>query len=179
MMPIRAVPTTTALVLVLFTFPTDALGQSNDALIKEALSAAPATIALDATVVDWEENVLRQGDNGWVCFPSPPETSNSPMCFDEAWSSFGQSWMNRDPNPIGVDQVGIAYMLQGDDGSSNVDPWAEGPAPDNEWVVEGPHLMIIVPDPAALEGLPTDPDNGGPYVMWRDTPYAHIMVPIH
>ncbi len=20
--------------------------------------------------------------------------------------------------------------------------------------------------------------NGGPYVMWKDTPYAHIMVPI-
>ena len=22
-----------------------------------------------------------------------------------------------------------------------------------------------------------DPENGGPYVMWKGTPYAHIMVP--
>jgi hypothetical protein len=38
--------------------------------------------------------------------------------------------------------------------------------------------MIVVPDAAALEGLPTHPDDGGPWVMYRDTPYAHIMVPI-
>ncbi len=24
----------------------------------------------------------------------------------------------------------------------------------------------------------TDPHNGGPYVMWKGTPYAHLMVPI-
>jgi hypothetical protein len=29
-----------------------------------------------------------------------------------------------------------------------------------------------------LEGIPTDPSGGGPYVMWGDTPYAHIMVPV-
>ena len=23
-----------------------------------------------------------------------------------------------------------------------------------------------------------DPDNGGPYVMWKGTPYAHLMVPV-
>ena len=25
--------------------------------------------------------------------------------------------------------------------------------------------------------LPTDPHSGGPWVMWRGTPYAHLMVP--
>ncbi|MDG1390029.1 MAG: hypothetical protein P8L70_03970 [Halioglobus sp.] len=29
-----------------------------------------------------------------------------------------------------------------------------------------------------LEGIPTDPSGGGPYVMWGDTPYAHIMMPV-
>ncbi len=38
--------------------------------------------------------------------------------------------------------------------------------------------MILVPDPAMLEGISTDPDNGGPYVMWKGTPYAHIMIPV-
>ena len=37
--------------------------------------------------------------------------------------------------------------------------------------------MILVPDPAALEGLSTDP-NDPVYVMWKGTPYAHIMVKI-
>jgi hypothetical protein len=29
-----------------------------------------------------------------------------------------------------------------------------------------------------LEGITDDPSQGGPWVMWRDTPYAHIMVPV-
>ena len=69
-------------------------------------------------------------------------------------------------------------MLAGDAGASNIDPYAEGPTEDNDWVVEGAHLMLLVPDNSALEGLSTDPENGGPYVMWKGTPYAHIMVPI-
>jgi hypothetical protein len=38
--------------------------------------------------------------------------------------------------------------------------------------------MIAVPDLKAVDGLPNDPDNGGPYVMWKGTPYAHIMAPV-
>jgi hypothetical protein len=37
--------------------------------------------------------------------------------------------------------------------------------------------MVIVPK-ELLEGITTDPTTGGPYVMWKDTPYAHIMIPI-
>ena len=43
---------------------------------------------------------------------------------------------------------------------------------------EGPHLMVIFPDPKMLEGISDDPNNGGPYVMWKGTPYAHVMVPV-
>lgn len=50
--------------------------------------------------------------------------------------------------------------------------------PDNQWVRTGPHLMVIVPDKALLEGIPTDPRAGGPYVMWKDTPFAHVMIPV-
>jgi hypothetical protein len=64
-----------------------------------------------------------------------------------------------------------------DGGASNIDPFATGPADGNQWVVEGPHLMIVSPDAASIEAMPTDPENGGPYVMWKGTPYAHIMVP--
>ena len=68
-------------------------------------------------------------------------------------------------------------MLSGDEGASNIDPYADSPTNDNQWIVEGAHLMILAPA-ALLDTLPTDPQNGGPYVMWKDTPYAHIMVPI-
>ena len=37
--------------------------------------------------------------------------------------------------------------------------------------------MILVPDQTVLEGLSTDP-NDPVYVMWKDTPYAHIMVKV-
>ena len=82
--------------------------------------------------------------------------------------------------PIDVKEFSISYMLAGEGdalGVSNTDPHATEPTDDNDWVKEGPHLMILVPDPAALEGLSTDPKDPV-YVMWKGTPYAHIMVKI-
>ncbi len=38
--------------------------------------------------------------------------------------------------------------------------------------------MIIVPDVEMLNGMPTDPNSGGPWVMFQGTPYAHIMIPV-
>lgn len=38
--------------------------------------------------------------------------------------------------------------------------------------------MILTPDTKQLDELPTDPHSGGAWVMWKGTPYAHIMVPI-
>lgn len=37
--------------------------------------------------------------------------------------------------------------------------------------------MTVVPNRTLLEGLSTDP-KVPVYVMWKDTPYAHIMVKI-
>ena len=144
------------------------------AMIKDALSATTAEMAKGATVVDWENNVLKEGDNGWTCFPSPPQ-GTGPMCVDEPWLTWAAAWMNK--KEVNITRLGISYMLAGDSGASNSDPYAEEETDD--WVVSGPHLMIIVPDPATLEVISTDPENGGPYVMWKGTPYAHIMVPVN
>ena len=62
--------------------------------------------------------------------------------------------------------------------NSNTDPFATGPTDDNHWVVTGPHIMLISPDPNTLSGLPTDPSGGGPYIMWHGTPFAHVMIPV-
>ncbi len=146
------------------------------ALIDDALSAAHDAVSMNATIMDWEGNTLQEGSNGYTCFPSPPNlVGKAPMCLDQQWAAWADGWMNK--KPFKATAVGTAYMLAGDGGASNIDPFAKGPTDDNQWVVEGPHLMIIVPDHATLEGISTDPENGGPYVMWKSTDYAHIMVP--
>jgi hypothetical protein len=152
-------------------------GAGTAELIRSAMSAAPASVAGNATVVDHHGKVLRQGTNGWVCMPDNPEVpNNTPMCLDKAWSEFMDAYVNkRTPSFSGV---GFGYMLQEDFPVSNTDPFATGPTPDNQWVANaGPHVMTIVSDGRMLEGLSTDPKNGGPWVMWNGTPYAHIMVP--
>ena len=37
--------------------------------------------------------------------------------------------------------------------------------------------MLLLPDARALDGLSTDPTSGEPFVMWKGTPYAHLMIP--
>jgi len=68
-------------------------------------------------------------------------------------------------------------MLKGDKGASNTNPHATTPTADNQWVVSGPHIMILPTDVSQLDACPTDWTKGGPWVMWKGTPYAHIMVP--
>lgn len=151
-------------------------GDPNKKLIKSAMSAAPASVTEHATIMDVEGNVLREGDNGWTCFPQSPEMG--PMCNSGEWGDAFAAYMNKgDFTPT---QVSVSYMLAGDGdapGVSNIDPFATEPTSENDWVKEGPHMMIIVPDASLLEGLSTDPDDPV-YVMWKDTPYAHIMVKI-
>lgn len=151
--------------------------EKTQALLDDALSAAPPTLKESVTVLDWEQNVLQKGTNGYTCFPTPPQLQGkAPMCFDAPWLEWADAWTNK--KPFTAKTIGISYMLAGDEGASNIDPYAEGETADNQWIVEGPHIMIIVPDPALLDSLPTDPSIGGPYVMWKGTPYVHIMVPI-
>jgi hypothetical protein len=151
-----------------------------EALIRDALSAAPPLIAKTAIVKDWDGTVLRQGNDDYTCFPTHADKrakgEKEPMCLDKVWLVWGDAWMNK--KPFKTDKAGIAYMLAGDTGASNVDPYATGKTSDNQWIAEGPHIMVILPDPALLDALPTDPYRGGAYVMWKGTPYAHIMVPV-
>jgi hypothetical protein len=151
--------------------------------IAEATAAAPAAIGAGAMVMDWPATPegamteLRPGTNGYTCMPNVPTTPGpDPMCFDSHWMEWASGWMSKSqPKVTGV---GVAYMLQGGSDASNTDPFATGPAPGEGWVETGPHVMVVVPDPKALDGMNTDYTSGAPYVMWQGTPYAHIMVPI-
>lgn len=169
------------ILIALMGLPAHALAQAGargqEAVIQNALSAAPASVAEHATVANVDGTVLREGTNGWTCMPDMPDVpNNSPMCLDKGWLEVIDAWMNkREPDFSGI---GISYMLQGDMPVSNTDPFATGPTAENQWLQDGiPHIMVAVSDHALLEGLSTDPHNGGPWVMWKGTPYAHIMIP--
>jgi hypothetical protein len=100
------------------------------------------------------------------------------MCNDAVWDSLIHAMMKKES--FNADRISVSYMLAGEGtalGVSNSDPYAADPSKSSDWVKEGPHLMIVVPDRAMLEGLSTDPSDPV-YVMWKDTPYAHIMVKI-
>lgn len=146
-------------------------------LLNDALSAAPLSLRNKVTVLDWDKNVLQQGSSNYTCFPTPSNLrGKAPMCLDGPWMEWANAWMSK--KPFQAKAIGISYMLAGDEGASNTDPYAKERTADNQWVKEGPHLMIITPDKALLDSLSTDPNNGGPYVMWKGTPYVHIMIPV-
>ena len=150
---------------------------TDQALIANALSAAPASLTAGATVMGHDGRVLRKGTSDWVCMPDMPDVPNdTPMCLDAPWRALIDAWMNK--RPATVTQMGFGYMLQGDMPVSNVDPFATAPTSTNQWIPRGdPHVMVLVPDRKLLDGLATDPKSGGPFVMWKGTPYAHIMLP--
>jgi hypothetical protein len=116
---------------------------------------------------------LKKGTNEWTCM----ENNGTPMCMDpnamewaHAWQSHGQA----------TDKTGFIYMLAGDTGASNTDPYSTGKTADNHWVQTGSHVMIVGAAAKGMVGYPktADPDPTRPYVMWPGSPYEHVMIPV-
>lgn len=137
--------------------------------IQSALSAGPAIISDGARVMDWPGSVapkapgvdlieLRPGTNGWTCIPDDIETpGNDPMCINDIYLQTLQARYDQvDPPSEGI---GIGYMLQ-------------------EGIPAGspPHMMVYVP--GSVDGYAAFSTEPGPlpWVMFPDTPYAHLMV---
>lgn len=149
---------------------------SDSEYMKQALSAAPEAVAKSAAVVRFEENgnmrTLRAGDNGFTCIIMGTDK----MCNDKNSMEFISAVLTHAAPP---DKIGISYMLAGDEGASNTDPYAMGKTADNHWVVTGPHIMVFGPPSKALGYTEAkDPDPKKPYMMWAGTPYEHAMIPV-
>ena len=162
---------------VAFITPASMAGDmSVEAKIAIAESAGPASISAKATIMDKDGTMLREGSNGWTCMPGNSLVQD-PMCNDTTW----MRWMKAAAagEPFSTDTIGYSYMMKGDTAPVNNDDPADTEKNEGEnWVQEGPHLMLLFPSPDDLKGISRDPYNGGPYVMWDKTPMAHVMVPL-
>ena len=153
---------------------------TDEDMIKSAASAGPEEVSKDATIVAMDAKMnmrtLRPGSNGWTCMPDGPSPGVDPMCLDENGMTWAHAWLTHTDPP--KDKMGFGYMLMGGSDASNTDPFATTPKPAEQWVDTGPHVMVLnIGDRFA--GYPTTPDNTKrPYVMFPNTPYAHLMMPV-
>ncbi|GIS70280.1 MAG: hypothetical protein CM1200mP9_11010 [Gammaproteobacteria bacterium] len=88
-------------ILLALAYAHTAFGAHHEALIKDALSAAPPTLVDSVSVVDWDGNVLRQGTSEYTCMPTPPNVAGTqPMCLDGPWKTWADAWSNKKPLDI-------------------------------------------------------------------------------
>lgn len=164
------------LVVVVVQSSLSSLGESKQTRIQRALSAAPPNVAKAAKVMDMDEHgkmtVLREGSNGFTCFPgNPGVVGDVAMCADAAAMQWVSDSMAHKPKPTNT-QPGIIYMLAGGTDWSATDPSATSGTP----IKEPPHWMIMWPFDSASTGLPTTPKQTGTWIMYAGTPWAHLMI---
>ncbi|MGB8521178.1 MAG: hypothetical protein WCD38_13545 [Candidatus Tumulicola sp.] len=151
-------------------------GMSDSEYMAKILTAAPENVVKGATIVqmnaDGSMRTLQTGTNGFTCMM----LDVTPGCADQNAMAWMKALMTHSAPP---DSVGFMYMLAGDSGASNTDPYARAQTATNHWVRTGPHVMVLGPAVKSM-GYPmsVDPDPSKPYVMWADTPYAHAMLPV-
>lgn len=141
----------------------------------KAASGAPAAIAKDATIVrigdGFKLATIKPGKNGWTC---AVDVDGTPFCADAAGLEWYRAISTQAEPP---DKSGFIYMMAGDVGTSNHDPYATDKS---HWVKTGPHVMIVgkaAREMAANYPNKMDPDPTHPYVMYPGNKYEHLMLP--
>src|SRR5271167_1100218 len=149
---------------------------STDQYMARVMKAAPPQIVQDATIIKMdgkEMQTLKKGSNEWTCMIA----NGVPMCADPNAMEWAHAWQTHGPAPT---STGFIYMLAGDTGASNTDPYATAKTSDNHWVETGSNVMIVDAAAKAMKGYPrtADADPTKPYVMWPGSPYEHLMIPV-
>ncbi len=103
--------------LILFALPITATFQD---AIARARSDGLASIFAEATVMDWDLNVISQGSDDWTCLSDRPNIpGNDPWCVTVVWLDFLKAYVNQTEPTYST--FGFAYMLQGDTPVSNTE----------------------------------------------------------
>ncbi|MEE2785448.1 MAG: hypothetical protein VYE04_18930 [Pseudomonadota bacterium] len=156
---------------------------SKSALIKIAMSAGPPSVSAHATITDYDGTLIRQGTNAWVCTTGGDPQRINPSCLDEEWRKWNDRFMAGEPNDIKNQRFGQAYMLQGDVPVDNdkpdsyaMDDHEKSPAT-GHFHDSGPHIMLLLPR-EVLQQITSDPYASGSYVMFPNTEWEHLMIPV-
>jgi len=157
----------------------DSKAETKAAKIARALAAAPPDVAKAAKVVDRDENgtetVLREGTNGFTCFPGHAGVvGDATFCANAAALRWESDFMSQKPKPTNA-EPGIEYMLLGATDWSANDPSATSGTP----IKEPPHWMVLWPFDPKTTGLSTEAKQTGAWIMWSGTPWAHLMINQH
>ena len=148
---------------------------------QQVLKAAPQQVGEQATIVrihKGEMRTVKKGTNEFTCMLADEgKPTAAPMCMDANAMEWAHAWQSHSPPP---DKTGFMYMLAGDTGASNTDPYATGQKPDNHWIQTGSHVMVVGAAVKNMQGYPrtAEADPTKPYVMWPGTPYEHLMIPV-
>ena len=150
---------------------------SKEEKIESAMSAAPARISKNATILDSDGTVLREGSNKWVCRPGGlPGTKKYPICNDPVFVKwFDTVWQDK---PFSTDTVGYSYMLAGGFAADVFDPHVSKADAGNNSHHEGPHIMLIMPSHSLLADQSGDPDDDDIFVLFKGTDYEIVIVPV-
>jgi hypothetical protein len=157
-------------------FPTEEVPTSEPAYLAKVKTAAPEQIVAQASIVmmqDGKPRSIQIGTNGFTCLISPDGT---PLCADENGMAWWKAVGSKSDPP---NKNGFIYMLAGDTGTSNHDPYQR--ASHQHWVQTGPHVMVVGPTVREMVGYPRNADVADPtqpYVMFPGTPYEHLMLPV-
>ena len=180
-MPVRAKFASLAIGLPLLALASAATSQlltggADSEYVARAMTAAPPDIAQDATIVRMVNGAMQTVKKGTNEF-TRMVANTGPMCMARIAMEWAHAWQTHTPPP---DKLGFIYMLNGDTGMSNIDPWATKPTPGNHWVKTDAHIMMVGSAVRMMTGFPRtpDPDPTKPYVMWSGTPYEHVMIPM-
>ena len=87
-----------------------------------AQSAAHPAVSKQATVLDMDGKILKEGTNGWTCLPGVLASGGKPMCNDALWMKMMKAIKSK--TDFKADRIGISYMMQGDSMVSNSSPYA-------------------------------------------------------
>lgn len=143
-------------------------------LISDILRAAPPPIRAMATVMDGEGNILRAGSGQYTCMPAA-DVFPGPVCMDQVWLDWLQAHREKETFTTGKNGVAFVFAERG----SKVSPHPHRSMQiENRRRLEGPYIMVISPDPSDLDTIPIISEEDDPFLVWPESPFAHIMAPI-
>ena len=119
-----------------------------------AKASAPSNVSDEARILDADNTVLQEGDNGWTCMVGNPRPAPEggwptahdamPVCTDDV----GMKWMSdfmagKAPE---IERDTFMWMLHGDVGEDNTTAGvlnkADAKDP-SQWIESGPHTGIL------------------------------------